>query len=316
MATLTPHNRADEAVSDATHEGFFNGLLTLIPTAAVMALALRNYPAFAKRTNWQSRTAMTIMPAFFVAALTSEQKLSHKMREIASETQHSTETVKWAEKQWREQQQHQQQSQTEQQQQQTQNMQQHKVAETQHLSALYQQSVAATGVCIVPDLHWYHKAANFTSQNPIKILAAVAVPTVGYIFYGRTDQTHLQLSSKIMHTRVFGQFATISLLLGIMGFKEFMDHNGRFISQQQADDRVYEMQMVRELMLQKLEEERQHAADLKQALVEAHEEDVKDHNTISSKKKIKKMKPKEAMDHNDEEIGLTTDAMATSVTKK
>jgi uncharacterized protein (UPF0305 family) len=110
----------------------------------------------------------------------------------------------------------------------------------------------------------------------------VAVPAVGFIFYGRTEQSHLALASKLMHTRVIGQFATVSLLLGIMGFKEFMDRNGRFISRQQAQERVEEMQGMRMQLLQTLERERQDAAQRKQALAEAHEQDVQERRTAAS----------------------------------
>jgi uncharacterized protein (UPF0305 family) len=110
----------------------------------------------------------------------------------------------------------------------------------------------------------------------------VAVPAVGFIFYGRTEQSHLALASKLMHTRVIGQFATVSLLLGIMGFKEFMDRNGRFISRQQAQERVEEMQGMRMQLLQTLERERQGAAQRKQVLMEAHEQDVRERRTAAS----------------------------------
>jgi hypothetical protein len=270
MSSLTPKHREAEAVAEATNEGFFNGLLVLIPSVAAVGLALRHSPAFAMRTNWQSRTAMAVMPAFFVTALTGEQRLSHRMREMASESQHHSETVLWAEKELR--------KQREQQQQQL-SLTDPSKTETEHLAALYNQSVRESGVCVVDELHWYHKAANYTGQNPIKVLAAVAVPAVGFIFYGRTEQSHLALASKLMHTRVIGQFATVSLMLGIMGFKEFMDRNGRFISRQQAQERVEEMQGMRLQLLQTLERERQDAAQRKQALADAHEQDVQERRT-------------------------------------
>jgi hypothetical protein len=258
--SLTPLSRADATVAEASAEGFWNGLLTLIPSTTAVALLVRNSPYFVTRTNWQSRTAMAIMPAMFVAALTSEMKLSHRMREIAVETQHGHATVQWAEQE------------LQQQQQQTKSH----LSETQQLAALYQKSVEHSGVCIVKGdrLQWYHQFANYTQEYPFRVLAAVAVPAVGYIFYGRTEQAHLPLSQKIMHTRVFGQFATISLLLGVMGFKEFMDRNGKFISQEDADDRVAEMHQLRARFMSKVALEKQHAAEWKEALAEAHAADV------------------------------------------
>lgn len=312
MSSLTPQSRSAEAVSEATYEGCWNGLLTLIPTAAAVGLALRTYPAFRQRTNWQSRTALTIMPAMFVAALTSELHLSHKMRAMAVETQHSTETVHWAEDQWKQQQQQQQSSTNS-------HSPYASMNETQHLSALYQQAIESSGIRVVPELQWYHKAANYTAQNPIKILAAVAVPTVGYIFYGRNDQAHLQFSSKIMQTRVMGQFATISALLGIMGFKEFMDRNGRYVSQQQAEERVQEMQRVRQQLLLRLQDEQHHVADRKRELKQAHEQDVQEHNgtgSSSSKTKTKKNNVKKLGHDDDDEQGIALDAIATMAPKE
>jgi hypothetical protein len=40
-------------------------------------------------TNSQSRTAIAIMPPLFVFAVTAEQKLTHRMHEVASESEHN-----------------------------------------------------------------------------------------------------------------------------------------------------------------------------------------------------------------------------------
>ena len=55
-----------------------------------------------------------------------------------------------------------------------------------------------------------------------------------------------------MHTRVYGQFAVISMLLSLMGFKTYMDNCGKFITQQEADTRVEEMKRMREDLLQRI----------------------------------------------------------------
>lgn len=242
MTSLTPESRSAEATSEASYVGAFNGICTLIPSIGLTALAYYRHPTFKLRTTPQSRTAIAIMPALFVAALSSELKLSEKMKQIANETQHNHETVKWAEEQW----------------------QKHgnENTQAQHLSELYEQSIRNTGVCIVPELQWYHQAANFTAENPLKVLLAVATPAVGYIFYGRSGQNHLQLSSMIMHTRVFGQGLTLLSLLTIMGFKNFMDNNGRYMSQDEADQRVEEMKRVRQVVNEQLERQNQHRRDL------------------------------------------------------
>ena len=86
-------------------------------------------------------------------------------------------------------------------------------------------------------------ATSIQQENPFKILCAIGVPTVFYIFKGREGQQHLQLQMKLMHTRVFGQFAVISMLLSLMGFKEYMDRNGKYITEADVQSRVAEMQL-------------------------------------------------------------------------
>ena len=303
--SLTPLERADETIAAANTEGLINGLITLLPSIATVGLLVRNNTTFAARTNWQSRTAMAIMPAMFISALTSEQKLSHHMRQMASETQHGTDTVHWAEAQLAALQQ--------QQQQQQQDILPTTSTTTQQLASLYQQSVQSSGVCIVPQLHWYHHVANYTAQYPFRVLSAIAIPSVAYIFYGRTEQQHLLLSQKIMHTRVLGQFATISLLLTVMGCKEYLDQNGRYISQQQADDRVAEMHYVRQQFLYKMELDKQHTAELKAELERAHSEDLDD-AAVNNKKKKKKHHPKKLQPNHNSNVKDTVAETATSTT--
>jgi hypothetical protein len=158
--------------------------------------------------------------------------------------------------------------------------------EADHLRRLYKQSVEQSGVCIVPELKAHHRAANFAAENPIKILAGLAVPSVAWIFYGRTGKEHLDFSVKLLHTRVFGQFATLSMLIGVMGFKEYMDRNGKYISQDEADARVYEMERVRRSLQMTLEAERQHAEEVKREIAAAHEQDVQERHQRQHGKKI------------------------------
>jgi hypothetical protein len=278
MSSLTPESRNAEAASLATREGLVNGFLTMIPMAGALAIAMKN-PAFAMRTNMQSRTAMVIMPPLFVFALTAENKLSHKMREMAHESRHSTQTVEWAEAEMKQQRQdflHD----------------PHRQNETLRLTELYKQSVAESGVCIVPQLAWYHRAANYAAENPIKVLAAGAIPSVAAIFYGRTGKEHLDFSVKIMHTRVFGQFATVGLLLTVMGFKDFMDTNGQFITEEDAEDRVEEMHRVRAALMNRLELERLVQEAQRLEIEQAHAQDLQDADVKKQKKSRKKVSQK------------------------
>lgn len=281
---LTPAARSEEASSAAAWEGTINGLLTLLPSTAAVYIAMRN-PGFLKRTNFQSRTALAIMPAFFIFTLTSEQKLSHKMHEIAQESQHNHASVEWAEKQRSAQQKSNVAPQT-------------NIEAEAQLMRLYRQSVQESGVNIVPgnQLSFHHQVANYTAENPIKVLAAMALPSIAWIFYGQAGQQGVQFSVKLLHTRVFGQFATISLLLSVMGFKEYMDKNGKYITQADADDRVEEMKLVRESLLARLDYDKEQRAIVQQEIKAAHAQDVKDHN-VHTKKVKKQKKPHHDMDH-------------------
>lgn len=276
--SLTPRERSDEATHEAMVEGGMNALLTVLPLMGVVMIAMKNSPSFVKRTNWQSRTALVVMPTLFVATLTSEQKFVHKMKEIAAETEHSVKTVEWAEQQMIEKY--------------KENIINDIRSTEDHLKELYQQSVLQSrteNVCIVPgnQLKWYHRSANFVANNPIKVLASLAIPSVAWIFYGNTNKQHLDFSVKLMHTRVFGQFTTLSILLGVIGFKEFMDQNGRFISEGEATERVNEMELVRQQLLYRLQLEKVHTEEIKHEIQLAHEEDIRDHH-IKMKKDEKK----------------------------
>ena len=282
-STLNPKERRDEATAAATYEGSINALLTLFPSAVGVAIAMRN-PGFRMRTNWQSRTALSIMPAFFVFTLTSEQKLSHKMKEIAQESQHNNESVKWAE--------------------QVQSARSKAANESsmereEQLADLYRKSVQESGVSIVPGdrLGFHHNVANYTASNPFKVLAAFAVPSVAWIFYGQTGLPHVQMGMKLLHTRVFGQFATISLLLSVMGFKELMDKNGKFITQSEADMRVEDMKEVRMSLMARLEADKLNREEIQDEIKHAHEEDVKEHKVLVKKQKKKAKKQAEAAEH-------------------
>jgi len=90
MASLTPEDKREEVTAAAFNDGMINGAMTFIPSFAGLWLALKN-PTFRKVTNAQSRTAIVIMPPLFIFAVTSEQKLTHRMHEVASENEHNIE---------------------------------------------------------------------------------------------------------------------------------------------------------------------------------------------------------------------------------
>jgi hypothetical protein len=158
-------------------------------------------------TNWQSRTAMVIMPAMFAFVLTAEDKMVHRMREVAEETDHAMKSVEWAEYQNRG------------------SGNKETNTDKEKLRELYRTSVVESGVRVVAgeELGSHHKVANYVQANPFKVIAGVGIPAVASIFYGQTGKEHVNMQMKILHTRVFGQFSVICTLLGVMGMKDMMD---------------------------------------------------------------------------------------------
>lgn len=204
MSSLTPSSRNQEATDAAMHDGMIAGVLTFVPSMGALYVAMQN-KKFMTRTNVQSRTALVIMPALFACVCVAELTLTNKMHEIAKESEHNDQTVHWAEAELKKKQLANNNTEL---QRQLKSMDQ----DEQHLLAMYRKSVQESGICIIPGdrLGLHHKMANYVSANPIKVLASLAVPAVAWIFYGNSGKQHLDFSVKLLHTRVFGQFATLS----------------------------------------------------------------------------------------------------------
>mmetsp|Transcript_4198 Transcript_4198/g.9127 ORF Transcript_4198/g.9127 Transcript_4198/m.9127 type:complete len:247 (+) Transcript_4198:192-932(+) len=233
MPSLTPEHRRDEVTSSAFNDGMVNGVLMFIPSLAGLFLAMKN-PKFRKLTNAQSRTAMAIMPPLFTFAVTGEQKLTHRMNEVASESEHNIETVAWAERQ------------------------KTATAGEVRLHDLYRQSILNSGVRLVdtPTLSSYQKSANFIQSNPFKCIAAIGMPSVAYIFHGQGGKAGgpaEPFQMRILHTRVFGQFAVICTLIGVMSLKEVMDRYGRYITEDDIEARIQEMESTRTTLMTRAE---------------------------------------------------------------
>eukprot|EP00934_Nitzschia_sp_Nitz4_P001998 Nitzschia sp. Nitz4//scaffold225_size51843//34944//35850//NITZ4_006900-RA/size51843-processed-gene-0.74-mRNA-1//-1//CDS//3329542690//1998//frame0 len=239
MASLTPQSRSDEVVGSAMREGLVNGGITLVPTLGCLYVALQN-KKFLKYTNWQSRTALTIMPALFMFGLTSEQKLSNRMEQVAEETEHAIRSVEWADRFHKSQ---------------NPEMTEEDAIKAEEMRALYRRAVLNSGVNVIEgkELGTHHRIANFVQENPFKCIVAIGAPAVAYIFYGRSGKEHLSLQLKILHTRVFGQFSIICTLLGVMGLKDMMDRQGKFVTESEVEERVFQMEETRRKLLQRLE---------------------------------------------------------------
>jgi hypothetical protein len=269
--SLTPQERAEETSWVAMKEGLVSGAMALVPAGAALALAMKN-PKFVKATNWQSRTALVIMPALFAFGFTSENKLIHRMDEIAEENVYSREMAQYTTVDRKDL--HDAQKGT-------------NLAADKQLTELYRQSVEQSGVRVVPgdSLGPYHKMANYFQENPFKILALLGVPAVGYIFYGKSGQEHIPFQLKVMQTRVMGQGTVIAMLLGLMGFKEYMDSHGKFITEKEADARVEEMKRVRAELIYRMELDKQHQQELAHEMEVAHDQDVKEGRVHDEPKK-------------------------------
>lgn len=65
----------------------------------------------------------------------------------------------------------------------------------------------------------------------------MGIPTVGGILWSTRHETHLKLSQKLMHTRVMGQMAVVSMLVVTMAFREGMRANGGlFLEDKEAEE--------------------------------------------------------------------------------
>jgi len=284
MPSYTPQEHAETTVWEAMSAGFVSGGLAAIPTSLGLYAAMHYSPGFVKATNWQSRTALMIMPPLFAFGYAAESKLVHRMHEMASEAEHSKHMAEWTH-----------QHMIKEHKDQLKRMATQKILtqpgmqnvdasnlggdedHEREILAKFRESVLSSKIRVVPgdSLSLYHKVANFWQENPFKILAAAGVPTVAYIFYGRSGQEHLQLQMKVMHTRVMGQFAVISMLITLMGFKEYMDKSGKYVTEADVEARVAKMQESRMELLARLQREKIAAAALAEQRMKAHEADLK-----------------------------------------
>mmetsp|Transcript_25802 Transcript_25802/g.30520 ORF Transcript_25802/g.30520 Transcript_25802/m.30520 type:complete len:230 (-) Transcript_25802:50-739(-) len=96
---------------------------------------------------------------------------------------------------------------------------------------------------VVSTLGFHHRTANWAYENPFQLLGVSCLPIVASIFYGQTGEmkTHLKISQKIMHTRIFSQATVITTLLSLMFFRDYMDTNGIFV---EAGDHVERHHLV------------------------------------------------------------------------
>lgn len=74
----------------------------------------------------------------------------------------------------------------------------------------------------------HHRAMNYVFDHPFSLVLALSVPIASTIFYTQMQHTHLTLSQKVMHSRVFSQGGIIMVALSTMAFRDYMSKRGRF----------------------------------------------------------------------------------------
>lgn len=273
------------------------------------------------------------MPPLFMFGFSSEQKVTHRMREMAEEKTHSSNVTQWAEEQQkrRETMKAQRDLLTEDSKRRSQSSStsngiidpsstrtnngasklSNSLSEAdrdRQLSELYRKSVENSGIRIVPGstLGLHHRIANFWQENPFKILTALSVPTVGIIFKTRSAKAHLQFQSMVMHTRVFGQFAVIIMLLTLMGFKGYMDVNGKFVTETDSEVRVEEMKAARIDLLERLKYDKDNTDYIENLKIRARKERAEERELQEkNKKELKKKKRKEKKQREEEKEDIT-----------
>lgn len=67
----------------------------------------------------------------------------------------------------------------------------------------------------------------------------------------------------------------LTMLLSLMGFKEYMDRSGKYITEEDVQARVAQMQQSRGELLMRLQRDRIGAAEVEEKRRVAHEADLK-----------------------------------------
>jgi len=283
MPSLTPQKHASATVYDAMLEGFITAGLTAVPTSLILYTCMRSSPSFVKSTNWSSRTAMAIMPPLFAFAWGAESKLVHSMHSMANQAEHSKQIAEWSHEHILKEHRKELKRMTTQKilaqpgmSETTQNQTEDDVDREREIHAKFRESVINSGVRVVSgdSLSVHHRFANFFQENPFKILAGIGIPTVMYIFKGKAGQEHLATQMKIMHTRVMGQASVLIMLLSLMGFKEYMDRSGKYITERDVQDRIAQMQQSRSELMMRLQRDRMEAMKVAEKRRLAHKADV------------------------------------------
>ena len=75
---------------------------------------------------------------------------------------------------------------------------------------------------------YYQQVLNGIYDNPFRLISAMGIPLAIKIFLDQNNKPHLNLSQKIMGSRVLAQGGVIAILLTTMAFRGYIDSHGRF----------------------------------------------------------------------------------------
>uniref|UniRef100_A0A7S2KTM8 HIG1 domain-containing protein n=1 Tax=Leptocylindrus danicus TaxID=163516 RepID=A0A7S2KTM8_9STRA len=241
--SLTPQDRADDAMKKATIDGLISAVCMGMASGVSVWYGLNNSTSFRKMTNFQSRTAMVIMPPLFAFALSSESNLLRYQRDMAEDATSNASALS----------------------------EMNRVETEAQLSDLYKQHLRnkRSGIRIVEgdSLGPHHLLANFWQENPFKMLVALGIPSVAYIFH-KYNNKQIPFQLKVMQTRIVGQFSVIAFLLGLVGFKSYMDANGKFVTEADATRGIEDIKRMEIELTERLARERVMQRKMNEALQE------------------------------------------------
>mmetsp|Transcript_12872 Transcript_12872/g.26277 ORF Transcript_12872/g.26277 Transcript_12872/m.26277 type:complete len:288 (-) Transcript_12872:74-937(-) len=250
-----------KVIQNASYNAFKDALPVLLFTTLSVLTLTKKSPMFAKSTGPSSRTAIAIMPPFFVWGLTSEHEVIRGKREASWDAHYGgnegigkgkeSKNVIQVDKNY-------------------------VPPKPSHISASEYLSEFGTVVQIVPSLSLRHKLSNFVSSNPFEVLLGLGVPFAVGALRVQSRNREIKPSQMIMHARVIGQAGALTLLLTLMGFKAAADYWGRYITQEEADDMVEEERRRRGKWVEDMERNARMEMERREGSIKVMKEMVKE----------------------------------------
>lgn len=261
--SLTPEERSGDAKWAAIVDGAMSAMMTGLASASAVWYSQKNIPSFRKLTNFQSKTALVIMPPLFAFGFASESTLLTFQRRMAEDAiAVKDDSVKSSALE------------------DSKKLRQYNAVETEkQLAEIYKRDFKKKGkhndfrIVKGDSLSPHHIFANYFQENPFKMLFGLGMPSVAYIF-NKYNKKQIPLQLKLMQTRVVGQASVIIFLLSLVGFKTYMDNAGKYITEGEAFRQIEEAERVQQEVRASIRIARQNEV-LKQELIKAEIEKAK-----------------------------------------